>query len=222
MAPTIEQMRAAWQRWDGYVEGPANNETVFGKWYGFDKVPWCAEALSYMWIVECKGTLPMGPKGAAAVYSFRTSYQHAHQWGSDAKVGAFVCFGTDAHIGWVDELALNGFWFWSGNTGQGSYNNGGGVHRFFVNYAHPPEPIEGYCYPDYQPAEPEEEDDMILVLHPVAGPDTGGDFMVQGDKYVLLHSAAVEADLIHNKVVRKQDITQASHEWLCSVLTVVR
>lgn len=184
--PTIEAFRAAATSHLGYVEGPANNQTVFGAWIGAQYQPWCASFQSYVWIHDCGGTLPMGPHGSASVASFRSSYQQAKKWGSAPKAGAWVCYGHDAHIEWVDEVHADGIWTIGGNTGQGSYNNGGGVYRQFRYFAHPPEPIEGYCYPDYAPS-PTQEDDMAIILDVTDGTDN---WLLDGGRKIPITSTA--------------------------------
>ena len=171
MAPTIEQFRAACKSQDGVAEIP-DNDVFYNTWYYGHRVngsqyPWCAVFMSWIWIVACRADLSaygFGARGSAGVWEWRTRFQNSGRWGHTAKVGAMVCFGNDGHIGWVDEITIDGFWYWSGNTGQGSYNNGGGVHRAFVSFANPPEPIEGYCYPDYAPEEDAVKHEPFIVV----------------------------------------------------------
>lgn len=50
--PSFEDVKRGFERWDGLIEGPRSNETVFNDWYYGRKVfgkafPWCATFQSY-------------------------------------------------------------------------------------------------------------------------------------------------------------------------------
>jgi hypothetical protein len=114
----------------GYHESPAgSNRNQFGKWMGFDGVPWCAEMVSYcLWLT---GWTKMR---SAAVFDWDAAGRHG--WHRmylvrQPKRGDLVCFSPNKHISFFDKWLTNStFQDLGGNTSDGEgWFNGGEVAR---------------------------------------------------------------------------------------------
>ncbi len=156
---TPEEVIAKAEEWVGFVEGPRNNETPFGKWYGLDLQPYCAMALS-KWSHDAG--LPT-PASTAKGYAFTPSgaawFKRIGRWGTEPKKGAHVFFKFTGdrihHVGLVtsdngqfpiDTIEAN-----TSRGSGGSQRDGGGVWRRRRAVG-----IVGYGYPEYK----YEEDDL--------------------------------------------------------------
>jgi cell wall-associated NlpC family hydrolase len=144
---------------EGYKEG-ANNDNIFGVWYGEDHQSWCAMFVSYCFAQA--NALPLiagiqSPKGFAycptAVQHFTTTHQLVPV--SSAQAGDIVFFNWDGqklaeHVGLVvaNDLATKTLTTYEGNTTApgtiaGNESNGGGcyekhrLYQFVVAVARP-------------------------------------------------------------------------------------
>lgn len=148
----------------GYVEGPRDNETVFGARTGYNFQPWCGSFVDTVlqdvgMIVTARGgpnaepSSVYTPNGAAA-------YQRLGRWidrNGPAQPGDVVYFdwqgGTGSggvdHVGFVEAVRADGqVQTIEGNTSPsnaGSQSNGGGVYR----RVRPRSVIAGFGRPAY-------------------------------------------------------------------------
>jgi CHAP domain len=110
---------------------PGTNRNPYGRWYGFDGVPWCAEFVSY-----CFGHAG-DKKGLKTALAFQWEYWgRAHARGlsitSSPQPGDIVVYHWgQGHTGifkcWENQR-LGTFWAVEGNTSSaGSQDNGGAV-----------------------------------------------------------------------------------------------
>lgn len=134
----------------GYKESPANsNKTKYGKWFGMNGVPWCAEFLD--WCFEKAGAGSLFPHNPSAAYAQdeivssckgtwvmkkNTSRSIRRAYLVQAKPGDVVTFDfgkMDAyrrHIGIVEKVSGSNIITVEGNTSKsGSQSNGGMVCR---------------------------------------------------------------------------------------------
>lgn len=158
---TAEDVIAQAERWVGFVEGPRNNETPFGKWYGLDLQPYCAMAVSY-WSAVAGLFIPASTrKGYAYTPSGANWFKAKGRWGTQPKKGAHVFFNfngtrihhmglvtSDSGIFPIDTIEAN-----TSRGSAGSQRDGGGVWRRRRAVG-----IVGYGYPDY-----DQEDDDVTV-----------------------------------------------------------
>jgi hypothetical protein len=146
-------MLAECKRWvdKPYKEG-ANNDTVFGKWYGLNYNPWCDMYISYC-----------GAKSGNGSVIGKFAYTPAHvnwfkarrQWGLVPKVGAIVFYdwngdGLADHVGIVKSFTDSTITTYEGNTSSGnagSQSNGDGAYQ--RTRARKVPTVLGYGYPSY-------------------------------------------------------------------------
>ena len=120
----------------GYTEqGGAHhdgNETIFGKWFGLDRNPWCDMFVS--WAAYTAGA-PQGPRGSKGFASCSAHLAWARKQGlvvSKPMVGALVFF-TYSHVGIITRVRTDGtFDVCAGNTtaqhtGDDRQDRNGGV-----------------------------------------------------------------------------------------------
>lgn len=136
-----------------YKEG-ANNNTVFGKWYGLNFQPWCDMYISY-----CANK----SGNASAVGKFAYTPAHVNwfksrkQWGLTPKVGAIVFYDWDVdgmadHVGIVKSFTDSTITTYEGNTSSGnggSQSNGDGAYE--RTRPRKVATVLGYGYPAYAP-----------------------------------------------------------------------
>lgn len=115
---------------------PGSNRQKYGKWYGMDGVPWCAQFVS--WVYDKAGfPLPKiqdgAPSGGAYCPYFESYAKKVGQWHRTPQSGdlALFHFGKNLaiHIGIVETVALSRFTCIEGNTSVSSNDNGGNVMR---------------------------------------------------------------------------------------------
>jgi cell wall-associated NlpC family hydrolase len=124
----------------GYKEG-ANNDTMYGKWYGLNNQPWCAMFVS--WCFDQAGQIKLvaasTKKGFA---SCDAGLKWFHKYDRTVPVGkaqagdiAFFQFDNDAQADHVGIVVKNDgkkyLWCIEGNTAgdnSGSQSNGDGVY----------------------------------------------------------------------------------------------
>lgn len=132
------------QRYIGVVEHPPNsNDTVFGRWFGVNKVPWCAIFVSFCFNTGAGYTIGAGyktagmyPRGGAYVPTIMAWLKETGQWiekDQTPQPGDIAIFdwgkdGVPDHIGIVEKSLGNGkFSCIEGNTSFGNDSNGGKV-----------------------------------------------------------------------------------------------
>lgn len=149
----------------GYREGPRNNETKYGAWFGMNFVAWCAIFLS--WISFNSGLTYLGkPWRFASTISARNHAKKNHRWTATPTVGTFAMMAhsdTTGHIGYVIALLRRGGALIvvtiEGNTNDQGAREGNGVwirERYASSW-------DGYIVLDQTyAADPpaDEEDDM--------------------------------------------------------------
>jgi cell wall-associated NlpC family hydrolase len=124
----------------GYTEG-ANNDTMYGKWYGLNNQPWCA-----MFVSWCFNQADRGAAIAASTKKGFASCDAGLKWFTkqnklvptgQAQAGDIVFFQFDAdaqpdHVGIVAKNDGKKYlWTYEGNTAgdsKGSQANGDGVY----------------------------------------------------------------------------------------------
>jgi len=129
----------------GYSENPINsNRTKYGKWFGFDGVPWCAMFVS--WCYD-KAKFPLGNIGFTKGFAgCQTGFNYFTKKGwiinADlAKSGDIVLFdwnndGRHDHTGiFVRKIDEDTFEAIEGNTSLKNQSNGGSVMRRHRQYS---------------------------------------------------------------------------------------
>lgn len=124
----------------GYTETPKNsNKTKYGKWFGFDGVPWCGMFVSWVYAQAGKPLGNIGfSKGFAGCQTAVAYYKKAGKITYAPRPGDIVFFdwnddGRYDHTGifveWTtDEFSsVDLFRSIEGNTSAGNQSNGGQV-----------------------------------------------------------------------------------------------
>lgn len=134
--PSFDEVRVAFEKWRGFVEGPRSNECPFNDWYYGRKVtgaayPWCAAFVSYVLFHAGMPVPATTTKGFVYTPSGAAWFQKRSRWTRKPTVGAlsFYDWGTRiAHVGWVVKVDPDGsFWAWEGNTDVKGGRTGGRV-----------------------------------------------------------------------------------------------
>ena len=134
----------------GCTETPANsNKTKYGKWFGFDGVPWCGTFISW---VYAQAGLPLGNigflKGFAGCQTAVAYFRKHNMITTTPQPGDIVFFdwnndGRHDHAGiYVKHIDEDNFEIIEGNTSFTNQINGGEVmlrKRKYVGaiFAHP-------------------------------------------------------------------------------------
>lgn len=141
-----EQLIALAEGEEGYIEqggadSRSGNITKYGKWYGMDGVPWCAEAMSFIF---WSAGLPLPAQSRKGFASCELGLQWFKHMGLFVKTGtgpffpgdlAFYQFDRDLaadHVGLIKRTKPNSVVASEGNTSptnRGSQNNGGGWYE---------------------------------------------------------------------------------------------
>lgn len=117
----------------GYREGPRNNETKYGVWFGTNFVAWCAIFCS--WLSFHSGLTYLGkPWRFASTISAREHAKRNRRWVSNPLVGTIAMMAhtsTTGHVGYVIALLRkNGVLYVvtiEGNTNDQGAREGNGV-----------------------------------------------------------------------------------------------
>lgn len=124
----------------GVKESPAgSNRQMFGAWYGWNGVSWCAEFVSYCYAAAGSKTIQKKTRYAYCPYVVADA--RAGKYGlsvtRDPKRGDIVLYdwnndGTADHIGLFDEWIQQGSTFRTieGNTSPTNASNGGAVVHY--------------------------------------------------------------------------------------------
>jgi hypothetical protein len=170
---TVQDVIERAEGWVGFVEGPRDNETPFGAWYGLQFQPYCAMALS-MWSFEAGLAIPASTnRGYAYTPSGAAWFRGQGRWGSEPRRGAHVFFRFSGarihHVGLVTsedgEFPISTIEANTSRGSAGSQRDGGGVWR-----RRRASGIVGYGYPAYtRGAEVPEEEEMIVPIHIAPG-----------------------------------------------------
>jgi hypothetical protein len=142
---TGEKVLAESIKYIGTTEWPmGSNKQVFGKWFGYDGVAWCAMFVSFCFKVGADYTLCAGFGGPGAAPRGNAFCPTIGAWGKKAGLwigketphaGDIVLFdwqkdGISDHIGIVESYTGNTrFVSIEGNTSLGNNSNGGAVMR---------------------------------------------------------------------------------------------
>lgn len=120
----------------GVTENPkGTNKNKFGNWYGMDRVPWCAECVTWCYVTVGSKAFLRGRRYAYVPYIVHDARAGVN-WLSvtdHPKPGDLVCFdwdndGVADHVGMVLSMGTGGaFKTIEGNTGIGNDSNGGEV-----------------------------------------------------------------------------------------------
>ena len=145
----------------GYKEY-ANNNNIFGVWYGMNNQPWCAMFVS--WCAEQVGALGKNNKSGiipktAWVPDYQTYYSskglYKPKGSYTPQSGDIILYGSNSHVGLVESCANGKVVTIEGNTSaNGNSSNGDGVYRRTRSLTD--SWIKGYCGPEY-----EEEGDEV-------------------------------------------------------------
>jgi len=119
---------------------PGSNETLFGRWFGANGVPWCAIFASYCYdvgagVVLCRGWhgAGVGPRGVAYVPTLAAWLKGTHRTVAEPQPGDLVLFDWDGglpdHVGLVVRATAAGLETVEGNTAVGNDADGGEVMR---------------------------------------------------------------------------------------------
>jgi hypothetical protein len=212
---TTAQRMLDWARSTlGYVEGPRDNETIFGSFTGYNFQPWCGS-----WVKT--GFHDIGLKGEpSSVYtpSGAAAYKAAGRWierNGPVQPGDVVFFdwngstSTSAvdHVGIVEAINADGtITTIEGNTSPtnaGSQSNGGGVYR----RRRPRSVIAGFGRPRYsatdaRPPAPQEDDDVAdIYIENIETPDA--EKQTKGSVWVLTGTTChrlTPQEFLHRKV----------------------
>lgn len=145
----------------GYKEY-ANNNNIFGVWYGMNNQPWCAMFVS--WCAAQIGVLGANNQSGiiprtAWVPDYLTYYSSKGLYKAKGsytpKCGDIIIYGSNSHVGLVESCANGKVITIEGNTSaNGNSSNGDGVYRRTRSLTD--SWIKGYCVPEYE----EEEDEV--------------------------------------------------------------
>lgn len=132
--PSIQRMADILRDEDGTIEGPRDNETKYGAWFGFNFVAWCAILQS--WAADKAKAFYLGkPWRFASTISARDHARKNGRWSATPRIGTLAMkayTGSTGHIGFVVAILKNGgIVTREGNTSAGkagSQRDGGGVH----------------------------------------------------------------------------------------------
>lgn len=119
---------------------PGSNETMFGRWFGADGVPWCAIFASYCFdvgagVVLCRGWhgAGVGPRGVAYVPTLAAWLKATNRVVAEPQPGDLAVFDWDGglpdHVGIVVRPENGAVHTVEGNTGIGNDSDGGEVMR---------------------------------------------------------------------------------------------
>jgi cell wall-associated NlpC family hydrolase len=154
--PASAIARARAQR--GYREGPAKDENKFGTWYGWNKVPWCAIFVSWVFYQDGVPLPASTPKGFASCSVGRDWFRKNRRLrpaGTRPKPGWIVFFdwnggpGLD-HVGIViDVLADGRILTIEGNTSDPGSSSPNSVGVFEKRRR---AGIVGYGVPEFRPS----------------------------------------------------------------------
>lgn len=114
----------------GTKESPAgSNRTVYGKWYGWDGVPWCV--IFVQWCFSQAGTpLPYKTASCTALLEwYRKNYPRGVVTAPEAGDLVIYKFSSGYHIGIVEKVTDTQITSIEGNTSLKSDDNGGSVMR---------------------------------------------------------------------------------------------
>lgn len=153
---TAQDVLTIARKYIGVKESPSNsNKTMFGEWYGWNGVPWCAIFVSYCFYKAkmSLGAIPpkTNPKGFAFCPYGVTYFKGKGKLDKNPKVGDIVFFdwqkdGVSDHVGIVEKvLGSSKVITIEGNTSFGNDSNGGQVMRRERNLS----TILGFAHPDY-------------------------------------------------------------------------
>lgn len=124
----------------GVKESPAgSNMNPFGKWYGMNGVPWCAEFVSYCYAAAGSKNVAKRQRWAYCPYMVNAARSGSNGMSvtREPKRGDIVLFdwaddGVADHVGLFDEWVAQGRTFKTveGNTSPQNASNGGAVVHY--------------------------------------------------------------------------------------------
>jgi hypothetical protein len=113
----------------GFVEGPGDNETPFGRARGANFQPWCAAFVSY-----CLNATGTGHGHLVYVPAIVAKYLHEGRLFTAPQPGDLFCLwfpskNRYAHVGAVEAVDGNFIWTVEGNSNKAGSRTGGSVVR---------------------------------------------------------------------------------------------
>ena len=118
----------------GYKE-KANNDSIYGRWYGMNNQPWCAMFVSWC-AAQCSISEDIILKFAYVPYGVDFFKKKGRYKPADGRYkpqpGDIVFFGNSDHVGIVEKVQGSNIITIEGNTSagsSGSQTNGEGVYR---------------------------------------------------------------------------------------------
>lgn len=183
----------------GYAESPAgSNNNKFGVWYGLNRQPWCAMAIS-KWFHDAGLPLPASSsKGFAYTPSGATWFKQQGRWGTQPKVGAVVFYdfpgdGVNriSHVGIVEAVEGGAIVAIEGNTDSSGGRTSGQVMRRRRSSG-----IVGYGYPAYDgaPAGPPAPERQLGALPLAVDGGFGANTIAAMQRACNSHGARLEVD----------------------------
>ena len=150
---TPQDVLAVARHYIGVKESPArSNRTMFGEWYGWNGVAWCAIFVSYCFYKAGMKLPPIqSSKGFAYCPYGVKYYKDRGKLDKNPKVGDIVFFdwqgdGVSDHVGIVEKvLGNNKIVSIEGNTSFNNNSNGGEVMRRTRKLSL----IQGFAHPAY-------------------------------------------------------------------------
>jgi len=172
---TPQDVLSVARKYIGTKESPiGSNKTIFGEWYGWNGVAWCAIFVSFCFY---KAKMSLGDippttnrKGFAFCPYGVTYFKNKGKLDKNPKVGDIVFFdwqkdGVSDHVGIVEKvLSPSKVITIEGNTSYSNQSNGGQVMRRERHIS----TILGFAHPDY---------DSKPVIDPDDTPDWSGRYI---------------------------------------------
>lgn len=201
----------------GYREGPKNNETMFGAWFGMNFVAWCA--IFQSWVSFFSGTTYLGqPWRFASTIAARAHAKKNARWTTTPTVGTIAMMAHDAttgHVGFVIALLMQASQLnvvtIEGNTNDQGAREGNGVWL----RARSASSWDGYIvldqtYLNDSEDKPKEEDDMPRRFYRIRDEDhqdqphpTKGNAIWVSDE--ITTNIMSEAQWVHGKNMKWYD-----------------
>ena len=173
----------------GYKES-ANNDNIYGRWYGMNNQPWCAMFVSWC-AAQCGISEDIILKFAYVPYGVDFFKKKGRYKPADGRYkpqpGDIVFFGNSDHVGIVEKVQGSNIITIEGNTSagsSGSQTNGEGVYRRTRS-------LKGGWTMGYGVPDLEEEEEVNKREIKIKSEDTGvatelSAILVDGENYIRL------------------------------------
>jgi hypothetical protein len=202
------------------------NYTKYGKWYGDNGAPWCAQSVSY-WAAEAGISTTIIPKHESCGVGMRW-FKEAGRWHArdgytpePADIIYYTHNGTSpAHEGIVTAVMGGSVYTVEGNTSGGStlVANGGGVAE--KNYPLTYSKILGYAHPDYiqKAATATETEDNMVRYNKLS--DIPNNYGFQDIINTLMDAKIIKGD--GSDKTGNDDVIDLSHDQVRTLVFIYR